>query len=1811
MSRPYTSSLYPTTSYYKPSDLRIGTYDTGTDKTRTYLAFNNWPNIRGKHVLSASLVMFENWSYSCSAATVYVYEPSAQWTYQTTWNTQPGLAKWVGGSTFAAGYSSSCPAAYESIDVTPLATDWATYAYSWGQVAVTSASETNNIGWKKFNSAEKNGTGIPYVTVTYNSYPNTPTSPSPASGSYTANTTPTLSAVVSDPDGGYVQGVFYVQDLTAGTWVTSPSGSLGSTVASGGTSTFTLPPLSDGHHYQWAVDAFDATDLSVSPAGWFDLYVDTSAPSAPAVSVAGFPQGQWTVPASAPSSVVLSWPSASTDVVSYTCSLDGQSVGGCFAGTTATSTTWTPTPGWHTLTVTAVDHAGNASTATDGFGYALGGITAPTSNARTAEFLPLQVSYDTGHHYVSVKVRAGSSGSWSDVPLSDLGVSGTGTVFDASDPTQYPPGGLVWNVASTVQGLGVSAASTLVEVQACFGTTSTDSSPYCTSTYQPNGVPVTLVPAGDPHDASAAVGPAQVDLVSGSATVSSTDASLATWLGSLSVGRTSATALVPAGPTSATGVFGPNWVASFSGLATGAADLSVTSASSSQVVLSGSDGTVEVYAPTDPAHPGVFVGQGDAAGNGVSLTVTASGGSVTGITRTDPDGTVTVWAVNAANQWVLSTVTPTGPAGESVSYVYDASGRVSAIVGATPPGQTTACTAATYATTTGCRSLVFTYAATTTATADPTGSNPATWGDYTGRLSSITASLPGTSAPATVIERYAYDAAGFLRAAWDPRVSASADCAGVCTDLKTVYTYDETAGANPTLTGLTPPGQAAWSFGYDTGHRLSMVSRPTPSSGVATWTVVYDLPLTGAGLPDLTCSTTATTSTWGQSSDCPVEGAAVFDPAHVPAGTTAGTVAAADWPYADLTYADVNGRPVNTASYGVDTTGTGGAWHIDTSRYDAFGNLVWRLGSAGRDEALTPAVATDSYVASLTSSVDRANAVATISTYSADGTELVSTLGATHPVSTAAGVIHGRTHTTYVYDQASPGGTGDTKTDANGLPYRLVTSTTTAVTNVGTGQDSDAHTTWTGYAAVVAGDGDGWALRLATSTTVDPGGLAATTITRYDGYGRVIQTRLPSDATTPGAASTDTTYYTPTGSGVCVDAAMAGLVCQTGPHTQPGGSAPLLPVTVTTYDPFGAPVTVTETVTGAHTTVRRTSTTYDAAERPVTVSVAVSPTGDGGAVVPDTTTSYDPVTGLKAGVAAGANGSVAYGYDSWGQQVTRTESDGSGTVLTAATTGYDVLGRVVSVGDGKGVTSYGYDTDASGSPSGVEHRGLLTFESDSVAGVFTAGYDYAGWMVSRTDPGGLGAVYSYDETGAVTGVSWTLPGGGGLAYTATRDGLGRVVAAASPDGTQAYGYDSVSRLSTVADTVAGVCLTRAYGFSANSDRVSLATYPAGSGGACSTATTPTTVSRSFDGADRLVDPGYVYDPLGRTTSVPAVDTAAPAAGVLTVGYTATDAVASMTQAGVTRSFTDSPTGVIRSVTDTATGVVTTSHYTGDSDSPAWQAGSDGTFTRLVVGPDGLLAATTDAAGAVTLQVTDLAGSITAETTPGAASTSWYAEASEYGVARDAGLAGHTYGWLGGHTRATDPLAGIVLMGARLYDPTTGRFLTVDPIPGGNANPYDYCTADPINCFDLDGRFGWRTWIKRAVVAASIVGALACGASVVCGVAVGVAVGVAAYSADNGFSDRWSWRGAGFAGVIGGLSGASWGGAAKAAGWRLSRSTGLDLRFSSGGGRGTDFLWNGSRKFAIHSHRLPKSRIPFSLHYHRRPGIGRHRPWEGW
>jgi len=323
-------------------------------------------------------------------------------------------------------------------------------------------------------------------------------------------------------------------------------------------------------------------------------------------------------------------------------------------------------------------------------------------------------------------------------------------------------------------------------------------------------------------------------------------------------------------------------------------------------------------------------------------------------------------------------------------------------------------------------------------------------------------------------------------------------------------------------------------------------------------------------------------------------------------------------------------------------------------------------------------------------------------------------------------------------------------------------------------------------------------------------------------------------------------------------------------------------------------------------------------------------------------------------------------------------------------------------------------------------------------------------------------------------------------YAQTAGAHGRTVAQAGPMSSQVFGYDPSGRLVKVEDTVSDpatgtvTCDVQAYGFDADSNRVSLVTYPDdgsdADNGHCATVPATLPVTSVFDQADRITDTGYAYDALGRTLTVPTSDAAgigshASVTGDVSVGYWADDMVASESQGGQSMSFTLDPVGSRVASFTGVDGSVTVNHYADGGDSPAWTETGD-SWTRNLIGIDGALAAIEGQTGHVMLQLANLHGDIVATVAddPTAVGPDSYSETSEYGQPRDPASASDAYGWLGTAQRSTDALAGLTLMGVRLYNPATGRFLTTDPIIGGNENAYVYPT-DPVDGQDINGECG--------------------------------------------------------------------------------------------------------------------------------------------
>jgi RHS repeat-associated protein len=61
--------------------------------------------------------------------------------------------------------------------------------------------------------------------------------------------------------------------------------------------------------------------------------------------------------------------------------------------------------------------------------------------------------------------------------------------------------------------------------------------------------------------------------------------------------------------------------------------------------------------------------------------------------------------------------------------------------------------------------------------------------------------------------------------------------------------------------------------------------------------------------------------------------------------------------------------------------------------------------------------------------------------------------------------------------------------------------------------------------------------------------------------------------------------------------------------------------------------------------------------------------------------------------------------------------------------------------------------------------------------------------------------------------------------------------------------------------------------------------------------------------------------------------------------------------------------------------------------------------------------------------------------------------------------------LGYDAQYTSADTGLIYMRARVYDPATAQFLTVDPFEAITGEPYSYAEDDPINKFDPSGRCG--------------------------------------------------------------------------------------------------------------------------------------------
>ena len=733
----------------------------------------------------------------------------------------------------------------------------------------------------------------------------------------------------------------------------------------------------------------------------------------------------------------------------------------------------------------------------------------------------------------------------------------------------------------------------------------------------------------------------------------------------------------------------------------------------------------------------------------------------------------------------------------------------------------------------GCRVLSFVYASSTTATVlARTGLPDAThtYGSYynsslaEGQLSQVDLTqwdpnaASGAGAMSTVPVRcFLYDAGGYLRETWDPRVGlnegAAPSCAGTPV-LATTYAYSASPynGTYP-MASVQVSGINPVSFAYDAAGRLSSLSQSldsadTTGSSTSTSTISYGVPMSGAGLPTMTDP-----SSWSQYVDVPVGAVAIFPPDHVPAASPSSS----DWPHAMITYLDGYGRAVNTASYGGGAwtgSGIGSGWNVSAQQYgqqlgdvnnsfQSQDNVLWSLSANGFEQAAASGSA---------GSAETAEELASLNFYNTStldgvplGAELTDSYGPLHEVTTSSGVTLARAHTNHQYALDTPanyatytGGSSFSLNPVSMEPWQLQTEVTsgystsadpTSLTTAGLATDfastalPDYRTTTYSYMSLGANYASPLSFATPSKTTVTvASGSSITSETAVDGYGIVVFQMQPL-ASASNQGSRYTTIYMANYGGACgANPQWDGLTCTTstsGGATPPATGSPV-PSRAYAYNFNLQPQTVTESVSGV--TERTTNYAYDLAGR-LTDTSTVDNAATASVAVNDVEPVYSPTTGLQTSTSYVTGDVIALGA-----------MTNPGTVVSSVSSTYDANGRVSSSTDANGATtSYVYNVDSevvqsiepvTNSPAGisicdayrgtdalgqVEFRPLVTSETvvagSSCSGpsglTYQAAYDADGNATTLLYPNAMVATTTYDPAGEATQLAYTYAASGG------------------------------------------------------------------------------------------------------------------------------------------------------------------------------------------------------------------------------------------------------------------------------------------------------------------------------------------------------------------------------------------------------------------------------------------------------------------
>ncbi|MCC6999388.1 MAG: RHS repeat-associated core domain-containing protein, partial [Deltaproteobacteria bacterium] len=454
--------------------------------------------------------------------------------------------------------------------------------------------------------------------------------------------------------------------------------------------------------------------------------------------------------------------------------------------------------------------------------------------------------------------------------------------------------------------------------------------------------------------------------------------------------------------------------------------------------------------------------------------------------------------------------------------------------------------------------------------------------------------------------------------------------------------------------------------------------------------------------------------------------------------------------------------------------------------------------------------------------------------------------------------------------------------------------------------------------------------------------------------------------------------------------------------------------------------------------------------------------------------AYDPVTGHRVSETGPGGSVVTYAHD--GDLL--TSATWSGPVAASVQFGYDNFFRVTSrmVGGTSAVTVH-HDDD-----------GLL-----DIVGDMTLARDPQNGLLTGTTLAQVTETISYSPYGELASTSATAGATPLHGRIYTRDPLGRVSdvqeTVAGVTVSFHYDYDPAGHLTDV--TRNGV-LTHHFVYDANGNRTSQTT-PSGS------------ATASYDDRDRLLALGgtvYTYTANGEIAT-----RNEPMIGVTELRYDSLGRLvgATLPDARVIDYVLD-PAG--RRIGKKVNGVLVQGFVYGERITPVAELDGAGNVVAVFVYSTGRTSPDYIIKGANRFRVlADHVGTprLIVDTATGAVVAQM--EHDVFGnVVADSNPGFQPFGFAGG---VLDRDTGLVHMGAREYDPASGRFTSVDPLSfgGGDSNLYAYVGGDAVNKVDPTGLFLGGVEIVANPWTASLLVA-----------APGIAAGIALVAGAIAFSD---------------------------------------------------------------------------------------------